>query len=154
MGSPHLSATKRVTHFGLEESHKWRAVHITKHLITQQRYPCLVYGDYNFFDDRDGKDQRTSMLEECADLAYPLYHGNVQLTGTFVGFPHDDFKQSWENMSRLDHIFTPLGKRGVEILASPAISPNLQNYQLDNSSYDTHTYPSDHLALELTFEIS
>lgn len=60
-----------VTHFGLDEEEKLQAVKIVRDLIAVQEYPCMVYGDYNFFDDLNGKDQREILLETCVDLAFP-----------------------------------------------------------------------------------
>jgi endonuclease/exonuclease/phosphatase family metal-dependent hydrolase len=133
--------TVGVTHFGMQESEKWTSVHILRHLMLNQRYPCFVYGDYNFFDDMEGIDMRHFMLDKCRDLAFPLTNAN----GTFVGFPHDENKQSWEKPSRLDHVFC--ANPTVKVRA--ACSPEVEKYQFDNSSYATYTYPSDHLALML-----
>lgn len=135
-----------VTHFDLPEDIKWTSTHILRNLIMTQKYPCIVYGDYNFFNDRDGIKQRNFMLEKCIDLAYPLYDKNKEkpLSGTFIGFPHDNFKQSFDKMSRLDHIFTP--KIGG-LTSTIAISPSIDKYLLDNTNYETYNYPSDHLAL-------
>jgi len=136
-----------VTHFDLPEDTKWQSCHILKHIVSRQAHPCLIYGDYNFFDDKEGTSQRNFMLESFDDLAYPLDGGKRGvLSGTFVGFPHDDFKQSEAKMSRLDHIFSP---KTNGILGKAARSPHLDEFSLDNSSYVTYNYPSDHLALEL-----
>lgn len=143
--------TVGVTHFDVDEPHKWAAVHILRQLIDAQRWPCLVYGDYNFFDDRDGSAQRDYMLQTCSDLAHPLYCNAQPLSGTFVGFPHDDFRQSFQKMSRLDHVFTPK-TQGLQLHGS-AKSPKLDSFELDNRSYVTYSYPSDHLALELCLEL-
>lgn len=138
--------TVGVTHLDLPEQSKWTSVHILRNLILAQRYPCFVYGDYNFFSDMEGDAQRGYMLEKLVDLAFPLEGVNG---GTFVGFPHDDHKQSWEKPSRLDHIFAP--QRGV--VGKYATSPFIEEYKFDNTSYETYTYPSDHLALSLQIRI-
>lgn len=135
--------TVGVTHFDLPEEIKWTSAKTLRALIGEEDKPCLVYGDYNFFDDLEGKEQRNYMLELCKDIAYPLDNAN----GTFVGFPHDDHKQSWEKPSRLDHVFTRNFK------CTRATSPFVENYAFDNSSYETYNYPSDHLALLLQIEL-
>jgi Endonuclease/Exonuclease/phosphatase family len=146
-----------VTYFDLDEQIKWDSVKTLKELIEFQHHPCMVYGDYNFFDDRDGTKQRESMLVRNLDLAYPLrwlMHDGAYgptLSGTFMGFPHDEFKKSYGAMSRLDHIFTPMGSglhKGI------AISPFLSDYSLDNSTYATYNYPSDHLAILVDITIT
>lgn len=134
-----------VTHLALEEDRKWEAVHILRHLITAQQHPVAVYGDYNFFDDREGGAQRWYMLEKCNDLAFPL-DGARQ--GTFIGFPHDPFKQQPDRMSRLDHVFTPTGALGLQRDRVSA-SPHIDEYCLDNSDARAFSYPSDHLAIHM-----
>lgn len=141
-----------VTHFDLPEDIKWVSVKKLRDLISTQQYPTMVYGDYNFFDDMDGIKQREYMLETCNDVAHPLIRidTNVpeKLSGTFIGFKHDEQKKSYEKMSRLDHIFVP---RTIDKQISIAIadSPNMENYKFDNSSYESYTYPSDHLAIRV-----
>lgn len=136
--------TVGVTHFDLPEEAKWRSVEITTRELLAQPLPTFVYGDYNFFDDRDGVAQRNKMLEHFPDLAAPLpfIEPAVRYSGTFVGFPHDEFKKPAGGYSRLDHVFSH------GITAGPASFPFIDEYQLDNSSYATYTYPSDHLAIE------
>jgi len=131
-----------------------------------QRYPCFVYGDYNFFEDKDGSQQRAYMLETCFDLAHPLeyYENNPDFTtavlpGTFLGFPHDTFRGSFANgtLSRLDHIFIhkkDFGALDLTDESNVCISPFLAEYKLDNSSYETYNYPSDHLALQLQLKLN
>lgn len=137
-----------VTHFAMEEARKWEAVHILRHLITTQRHPVAVYGDYNFFDDREGGEQRRHMLAKCADLAFPLR----ACTGTFIGFPHDPFRQPVERLSRLDHVFTPTGAAGMR-REGDATSPHLGDYCLDNTDAAAFSYPSDHLALHMRLHV-
>jgi len=132
-----------VTHLDLPEEIKWASIHVLRQLIAKQPYPCMVYGDYNFFDDRQGQEQREWMLKTCKDLANPLQSALGELKGTFIGFAHDEFKKSLEKPSRLDHIFSP------NMVAKGCISPFLDEYKLDNNSYSSYTYPSDHLALLL-----
>lgn len=156
---PSQQFTVGVTHFKMQEDIKWISVHILRALIAQQPLPTLVYGDYNFFEVDDNKNrkvygaqQRAYMLEKCVDLAYPLFSGEQQLTGTFLGFPHDEHHFPFKQMSRLDHIFAQ--KNGIELVeGTHAISPRLDKYQLDNTSIATFTYPSDHLALQIWFHL-
>lgn len=146
-----------VTHFDLPEDIKWVSVKKLRDLISTQQYPTMVYGDYNFFDDADGIKQREYMLETCDDVAYPLLRVNhgygipENLSGTFIGFSHDEQKKSYEKMSRLDHIFIPRQPSNKKILVDFAESPFMENYKFDNSSYDSYTYPSDHLAIRVNF---
>ncbi len=146
----HKWITIGVTHFDLEEDVKWKSFKTLKPLLENQLYPCMIYGDYNCFDDREGTQQRQYILDTCDDLVHPLHHdGDFDLlSGTFVGFPHDTFKQRFDKMSRLDHVFAPKvhGLRS----SGRAISPSLDKYRLDNKDYATYTYPSDHLAVFLS----
>ena len=143
--------TVGVTHFPLEEDLKLEATHITRQLISSQKLPCFVYGDYNFFDDKDGTSHRNIMYSACTDIAAHLItEDKQQLSGTFIGFCHDDFKRSFENMSRLDHVFTPW-RNGIS-QTGMAVSPFLSEYNLDNSDYNFN-YPSDHLAIKFYIEI-
>jgi len=134
--------TVGVTHFDLPEDVKWTSVRTLRPLLASQKYPCLVYGDYNFFNDLEGKEQRAFMLEEFYDLAHPLQSALGPLNGTFVGFSIDPNKQSFEKPSRLDHIFSA-NMRGT------CTSPFVDQFCFDNSTLDSYTYPSDHLALLL-----
>ena len=140
-----------ITHFGIQEEIKTNASRILRNLILSQKYPCAVYGDFNFFDDLQGIQQRSYMLEKLHDLAHPLGFVNDPegpmgtTTGTFMGFPHDDHKQSFYKMSRLDHVFATADAFTSDV----AISPCLNDYDFDNSAYATYTYPSDHLAIQI-----
>lgn len=134
--------TVGVTHFDLPEDVKWRSVETVASVLSAQPLPTFIYGDFNFFDDRDGVKQREHMLKHAIDIAAPLPHG------TFVGFPHDEFKKAPGEYSRLDHIFA----RGIT--ATPPYAPFIDDYQLDNSSYATYTYPSDHLAIAVDITIA
>ncbi len=141
-----------ITHLDMEENRKWESIHILSNLMREQKYPTFIYGDYNFFDNKEGINQRQYMLSKFNDIAYPIYmktdDGDELLSGTFIGFPHDEFKQKFENMSRLDHIFAT-----KNVSSSKAYSPYLNDYQCDNTNYDTYNYPSDHLAIYTEIQI-
>lgn len=138
-----------VTHFALQEDRKDRSTQILGQLIADQAHPCWVYGDYNFFDDKKGKDQRKYLEDMFPDVAHPLHRedGKTPLSGTFIGFAHDDFKYTFDNMSRLDHVFA------TGAVSQPAISPDVSQFEFDNSAYEGMTYPSDHLAIQLELEL-
>ena len=42
-----------LTHFDLAEDRKWRATRLLRAYIAEQPYPCMVCGDYNYFDNRE-----------------------------------------------------------------------------------------------------
>jgi endonuclease/exonuclease/phosphatase family metal-dependent hydrolase len=136
-----------VTHFDLPEKTKWDSIATLKAALPEQPYPWVVYGDYNFFDDLEGTAQRDSLLHMCDDFAHPLHNPeNLEvLSGTFLGFPHDEFKKAYDGMSRLDHIFA--SKQSNFRRLGKAVSPFLSRYELNNRNYDSYTYPSDHLAV-------
>lgn len=149
--------TVGVTHFAMEEDLKSRAAEKIAVLLGRQAHPTILYGDYNFFEDKDGARQRATILAGARDIAHPLHGPGSRmeggrpsriLSGTFVGFPHDKFKKSPDSMSRLDHVFVPARDPGSGAIdAGPATSPILDEYSLDNSSHEAYTYPSDHLAI-------
>lgn len=145
-----------LTHFDMDEEKKWVECAKLGELIETQKYPTIVYGDYNFFDDlpHQGIKQRNYMLNLCNDLVHPLHDDQGEiLSGTFLGFAHDEFKQHRDSMSKLDHAFVPKKDENVFILHTPTVSPNLSQFSLDNSSNDTYEYPSDHLAIQLTLRL-
>lgn len=141
-----------VTHLPMAETTKETCIRVLRNIMLNSPHPTVVCGDFNFFDDKDGKQQRQFMLDRCEDFAHPLTIKKTQetLSGTFLGFPHDDFKKSYASMSRLDHVFAPQNQFK---LVEPADSPSLETFKLDNQAYETMTYPSDHLAIrvQLTF---
>ena len=126
------------THFGLDEEEKSKAVQFLAHyLCGMKRYLCA--GDFNFFDDREGLNQRTVLLLSNNDLAYPLKNAS----GTFMGYEHDAFKQPFEKMSRLDHVFTDSILRVGETAYAFG----------DMELVKTRQYPSDHLMITFDFII-
>lgn len=92
----------------------------------------LVAGDFNFFDDMKGKEQRKMLLEEFKeDLAYPLDNAS----GTFFGYEVDPFHKPLNEMSRLDHIFSVGLKRVGKATAL--------GWKEDRN------YPSDHVCIQI-----
>lgn len=79
------------------------------------------------------------------DFPSPFPRDGERLSGTFIGFAHDDFKQKFDSMSRLDHIFSPK-KNGFKKKRN-AQSPRLHFYNMDNGDENSYNYPSDHLAI-------
>jgi endonuclease/exonuclease/phosphatase family metal-dependent hydrolase len=141
------------THFAIGEEEKEAAAIFLKNeldKITEMGVPFLCAGDFNFFDDRDGAKHRKIMLEgsicmrikdretypeytQLSDLVFPL--SNV--SGTFIGFKHDQFNQPFEKMSRLDHIF-----------ANKLVKISKQAYAYgDMELVKKREYPSDHLMI-------
>lgn len=132
-----------VTHYSLDEAEKLAATQIQHMLMREINVPFVVYGDYNYFEDLDGKTHRQILLNGFKDLAWPLQAPpKIQpLSGTFIGYAHDDHKRKFDDMSRLDH----MPSFGFE--TSTAITPFLETFKMDNSSAETIDYPSDHLAI-------
>lgn len=128
------------THFGLGEAEKEASVtYLVTQLAMLQR-PYLCAGDYNFFDDRDGAKHRALLLQDSVDLAHPL----VNASGTFIGFAHDEFRQPFEKMSRLDHIAATRHKWET-VEAAHAIG--------DMKQVQSRCYPSDHLMIALSLRL-
>lgn len=141
--------TVGATHFPMSEETKDYAVKRTRSLLLGQRHPTLLYGDFNFFDNHNGKEQRQYMMQnDIVDVASPLctLHRRT-LYGTFFGFPHDMCTQnpfSAESCGRLDHVFTRA--RDFEA-TSEALAVGVDQYLTDNRHHATYTYPSDHVAI-------
>ena len=132
-----------VTHLSMEEDKKYLEVDNICNRLYSVYLPWILAGDFNFFDDLNGKDQRQTLLNMTAgsqDLAFPVSNAS----GTFLGFEHDTFKQPVENMSRLDHIFAS-DINLVEACKAEGIE--------DRSLLENRTYPSDHLCLSVTVSI-
>ena len=150
-------------HFPMGEEDKWTAIRALKDTINTHHSRVydrvLAIGDWNFFDDLQGKAMRsemTSFFDE--DHVQPLHvkekteTGSVdrKMYGTFIGFPHDNFHSDmtpdetgdrYGKMSRLDHAFgrgfdsTPAG--GEVLLPEGA------------NTIDHSTYPTDHCAIRV-----
>lgn len=127
------------THFGMKEEEKNKSVDFLLKYIKTITPTFISAGDFNFFDDRDGLEQRKKMLEHTSDLAYPLENAS----GTFMGFEYDEFKKPFENMSRLDHIFTSM----PIFLCKKAIAFGDMNLVKERK------YPSDHVMVVIDFLI-
>lgn len=129
------------THFGLEEHEKDASVEylanmFRRFLDVNESFFCA--GDYNFFDDRDGKKQRAVLTDVAQDAAFPL----TNASGTFMGFAHDEFAQPFDAMSRLDHIFY-----GGQMKCQPAMAYG------DMDLVKQRKYPSDHLMILFDFSL-
>ncbi len=139
------------THLAMDEDTKWLSINEistliskpSRHtdsngiLLTTFERKLLCAGDFNFFDDRDGTEQRNKMLFLYDDLAYPL----LNASGTFMGFERDEFKKPYDAMSRLDHIFST----GVKQVGDGALVFG------DLEKVKNRTYPSDHLMITVSF---
>ena len=124
------------THFGVEEEGKYPsacalAEYFDLHPIMQGASLCA--GDFNFFDDRGGGTQRAVLLAGLDDLAHPL----ANASGSFMGYPRDHFRQPYEKMSRLDHIFA---RGGVKRVGEASAFGDMEQVR-------ARTYPSDHLMI-------
>jgi len=109
------------THFDVApESAKTGAIQacFPQLLDMANKHQCsvLCVGDYNLFDDLEGKEHRKAIeAYGFADIFHPLYldasdHAPM-LSGTFKGYSKTDKQaKKFEAMSRLDHgyLFTPL----------------------------------------------
>lgn len=129
------------THLGLEEQEKdasvaYLASMFRRFLDAGESFLCT--GDYNFFDDRDGKKQRSVLTNVAQDAAYPLRNAS----GTFMGFSHDEFARPFDAMSRLDHVFY-----GGPVECQPAAVYG------DMELVKQRQYPSDHLMIVLDFSL-
>lgn len=135
------------THFSIHEEFKWNSVNKVIAELGTTNDKMLIAGDYNFFDDRDGTKQRQKMSEYFIDIAHPLYDSYdndcKMLSGTFIGFEHDDFKREYENMSRLDHIFSRNIKSSEVAIGFGATEELLR----------TRKYPSDHLMVRVNVHL-
>jgi len=126
------------THLALKNEDKWEAV---RHLVSKygEYDRIIIAGDYNFFKNADGEEQREEMLKHFDDLAYPLQDG---YSGTFCGFKQDRYGPSQEELAsfqlaRLDHIFSRGFGRTTEFATVEG----------DIRSIKTQQYPSDHVMI-------
>lgn len=145
-------------HPALHEDHKWKAL-AALHQVGERYWgkdaeaACIVAGDFNFFDDKDGGAMRDSMLQEWHDAAYPLMHypSTKVMSGTFLGYPHDAFHRPVNAMSRLDHVFL---NGMVEPL--PGIGYVALTYTTDDTPVSEESRaqePSDHLPVRVQLRL-
>jgi endonuclease/exonuclease/phosphatase family metal-dependent hydrolase len=138
------------TQFGLEEQEKTVQSHaLGKYLQSIREEPFLCAGDFNFFDDQQGIQQRRILLEDAwtRDLAFPLENAS----GTFMGYQHDNSKKDFLSMSRLDHIFSQQSTTQRPLVfepQGPAVAWG------DMQQVRDRTYPSDHLMITMQLSLS
>jgi len=141
------------THFDLPEEKKWEEVTtLFPALLSMSENlnaPLIVNGDFNLFDDLEGKSQRLFIKEKynCIDIYERLYlarDSNILLSGTFRGFPEvDKFHQPYEKMSKLDHGFLIHGDKArmtMRFSEGHSYSVNLTEENVKSGNL-----PSDHL---------
>jgi len=129
------------THLDLEEKKKWQSVdRLIKEFDEKHRdpEPIVIGGNFNFFDDLEGIQQREKMLEWFEDFAYPL----EGLSGTFLGFDHDPEKKEIDAMFRIDHIFCKNVKKVGQAKPVGVTKDLLEN----------RTYPSRHIMITVEIE--
>jgi endonuclease/exonuclease/phosphatase family metal-dependent hydrolase len=128
------------THFAINENEKTLSCEWLRGYLdcVNERYLCA--GDYNFFDDVDGIKQRRTMIVDGhrEDLAYPL----ANASGTFMGYEWNEFKQPFDKMSRLDHVF--VHPRWVKRIGEARAWGDMEQVK-------QRVYPSDHLMIYLEF---
>lgn len=120
------------THFGMTKEERWESCK----KLAKVDNACIIAGDFNFFEDDEGDQQREFMEKTFTDLAYPL----EGVKGTFVGFKHDRYGPSDEQLkkkelSRLDHMFAKGVKKQKAYVEG------------DLDDIPGQTYPSDHLMI-------
>ncbi len=147
------------THFGLEEELKTKSCHKLRRIV-ESTVTCedsegndefIVCGDFNFFPDKDGNNQRSILTSKWKDLGQSaLTLSGKKVEGTFVGYEHDNFKADLKNMvSRLDHVFSSTNVKGVNATLYTKTMLDKEPEELT-----TRDYPSDHLPLVVTIEIN
>lgn len=137
-------------HLGLGEKEKNECVKLIPNLIEKDNNnePFVLMGDFNFFDDLDGKIQRKTLIDsgmiDVGENTYFSCDTTKKCFGTFIGFDYDPYKLNFSSLldtnnkpSRLDNIFC---------------SSNI-NYENVNVFVDSEEQiinretPSDHLPL-------
>jgi len=146
-----------VTHFGLGEKEKNECVKLIPKLIHRDvgddHY--AIVGDFNFFDDKDGPQQRKTLteagLKDVGIETYFSFDPTQRCYGTYLGFEIDLFKSTYESLAglndkapgRLDHIWvSPL----TEV-------SNVMCWVEKKEQLMERTTPSDHLPLLCTIKI-
>ncbi len=152
-------------HLPMKETDKWLALKTLEEVIVKPGRAIIAAGDWNFFDDLEGKQMRDRMYETFEDdVAYPLYSveesGSYEMSGTFIGFDHDTFHADmtpdktgnrYTKMCRLDHVFVRGFKRGSS--GNPSVDDGALALMPSNAStIDRKTYPTDHCAIHCILE--
>lgn len=142
-------------HFALDEETKTKSAHKLIEIIKEatKGQPFIVCGDFNFFWNLQGNNQRnilTSFMKDLGINAETLAGKRTDVT--FVGYEHDNFKtdlcKAFEinlqpNYSRLDHIF---GSKTVEKIGVSKVYTKTM-LETEPQEFKTRDYPSDHLPL-------
>jgi len=139
-------------HFDLSEEAKERSVKILPRIVkscVSENDRIAIMGDMNFFEDegKRGKEFREMFENEgYMDVGKNTtfsFDSNIPCYSTFVGFPYDKFKLSYEDLkndnrvSRLDHIFT----KNMEMVSKTA------RVIVSLDDLTAGELPSDHLPL-------
>jgi endonuclease/exonuclease/phosphatase family metal-dependent hydrolase len=129
-------------HLGLGESEKAECAKLIPKLVRKDAGEdhFAILGDFNFFDDRDGKKHRQIMVDSgLSDAGAVSFLSCMPLTrcyGTFLGFEKDDFKSSYEVLMGFTHADSELGS---EKYGFNATMPS----RLDHGFVSDHTEISD-----------
>ncbi len=143
------------THFHIYKDLKDEAVEILKsNWENVTNIPVAIFGDFNFFDDDGGQEQREVMLSAFTDSFYPVYQpdGVEELSGTFWGYPHDNYNKSFGKFSRLDHGFhNALIER---VGTATIVTENGTRFGPVSDGDDTwRNQPSDHACIQVTLQM-
>jgi endonuclease/exonuclease/phosphatase family metal-dependent hydrolase len=146
-----------VTHLGLGEKEKNECVKLIPKLINKDvgTDHYAVLGDFNFFDDKDGQQQRRTLsdagMKDVGAQTYFSFDTTKRCYGTFLGFDGDAFKSTYESLSglsdkvpsRLDHIWVSPFTEVSDVTCWVEKEEQLIN----------RTTPSDHLPLLCTIKL-
>jgi endonuclease/exonuclease/phosphatase family metal-dependent hydrolase len=155
-------------HFGMDEQVKTDSCKTLLRLRNEiyPEVPTLICGDFNFFDDRDGKQQRELLTafnrvtrigndrQSLVDFGENMVtsQNQTQISGTFVGFEHNEFKAPLPGLaSRLDHVF---GSPGDFELDSTPVLLTKTYIDPEPEELTSRDLPSDHLALKVVLRLS
>lgn len=140
-----------VTHLSLQEHVKWSEVKQLVPIVKEvsRESPAVLCGDMNFFDDKEGGQQRQFLADHFVNLGKHAIYSQSETVAvrTFVPYSYEkDYEMLKNTNSVLDHVFgyNNIQKIDVSLIHTKTY---LTKEPVELTSWDD--LPSDHMMLDV-----